>query len=84
MQQISYEEIIKFQPKGVLTVPKKMREGLFDDMGIAKISRVGAKLIIEPIRTLSYPVRSYTANDLKDFLELDAKETKKIKSKNSV
>lgn len=81
MQQISYEEIIKLQPKGVLTVPKKMREGLFDDMGIAKISRIGAKLVIEPIRTLSYPVRSYTDSDIKDFFELDEKETKELKTK---
>lgn len=81
MQQVTYEEIIKLQPKGVLTVPKKMREGLFDDMGIAKISRQGAKLIIEPIRTLSYPVRSYGEDDLRDFFELDEKETKELKSK---
>jgi len=84
MQQITYEEIIKLQPKGVLTVPKKMRDGLFDDMGIAKISRIGAKLVIEPIRTLSYPVRSYTDSDLKDFFELDAKETKELKSKSLI
>lgn len=84
MQQVTYEDIIKLQPKGVLTVPKKMREGLFDDMGIAKISRVGAKLIIEPIRTLSYPVRSYTDSDLKDFFELDEKETKELKTKGLV
>ena len=84
MQQITYEEIIKLQPKGVLTVPKKMREGLFDDMGIAKISRQGAKLIIEPIRTLSYPVRSYTDSDLKDFFELDEKDTKELKNKGLV
>lgn len=84
MQQIAFEEIIKLQPKGVLTVPKKMREGLFDDMGIAKITRLGGKLIIEPVRTLSYPVRSYTDSDLKDFFELDEKETKKLKTEDLI
>lgn len=82
MQQIQYtEEIIKLTPRGIFTVPKKMRQGLFDDMGIAKINRLGGKLIIEPVRTLSYPVRSYTDQELNDFFELDAKETKVLKNK---
>lgn len=81
MQQIANEEIVKLQPKGVFTIPKKLREGLFDETGIAKIKRIGRKLIIEPVRTLSYPVRSYTDEDLKDFFELDEKESKTLKSK---
>ncbi len=84
MQQVTYEEIIKLQPKGVLTVPKKMRDGLFDDMGVAKISRIGSKLVIEPVRTLSYPVRSYSENDLKGFFELDEKGTKELKTKSII
>lgn len=81
-QQLQYsEEIIKLTPRGIFTVPKKMRKGLFDNMGIAKINRLGRKLIIEPIRTLSYPVRSYTDNELNEFFELDAKESKKLKIK---
>lgn len=81
MQIQSYEEIIKLQPKGVLTIPKKLREGLFDETGIAKIKRLGRKLVIEPVRALSYPVRSYTDKDLEDFFELDDKESKKLKAK---
>lgn len=81
MQTQTYEEIIKFQPRGVLTVPKKMREGLFDEAGIAKMSRVGRKLIIEPVRTLPYPVRSYTDREIDEFFELDDKESKELKRK---
>ena len=77
----NYEEIIKFQPKGVITVPKKMREGLFEEAGIARVTRVGRKLIIEPVRTLSYPVRSYTDKELDEFFELDDKESKELKRK---
>jgi len=81
MQIQTYEEIVKFQQRGVLTVPKKMREGIFDEGGIARIKRVGGKLIIEPVRTLSYPVRSYTDKELQEFFDLDEKETKELKAK---
>lgn len=82
MQQIQYsEEIIKLTPRGVFTVPKKMRVGLFDDMGIAKINRIGSKLVIEPIRTLSYPVRSYTDKEVDEFFKLDEEDSKKLKNK---
>ncbi|OGM26138.1 hypothetical protein A3D00_02845 [Candidatus Woesebacteria bacterium RIFCSPHIGHO2_02_FULL_38_9] len=81
MQQLVREEIVRLQPKGVFTIPKKLREGLFDDFGIAKIKRVGRRLIVEPVRTLTYPVRSYTDSDLKGFFELDEKESKILKDK---
>ena len=81
MQLEDYEEIIKFQPRGVLTVPKKMREGLFDEKGIVKMKRVGRKIIIEPVKTLSYPVRSYTDKELQEFFDLDEKESKRLKNK---
>ena len=81
MQTISYEEIIKIQPRGVFTVPKKLREGLFDKSGVAKIARVGRKLVIEPVRTLTYPVRSYTDSEVEEFFKLDEKESKELKAK---
>ncbi len=82
MQTTIYDEqIILLQPRGVFTVPKRLREGLFDNSGVAKIKRMGRKLVIEPVRTLSYPVRSYTDSELDEFFELDEKETKKLKTK---
>lgn len=81
MQTITFEDIIKLQPRGTFTVPKKLREGLFDEKGMAKITRVGRKLVIEPVRTLPYPVRTYNSNEIDEFLELDDKETKELKKK---
>ena len=84
MQTVLYEEIIKLQPRGVFTLPKKLREGLFDENGLAKITRSGRKLVIEPIRTLSYSVRSYTDKEVQSFFDLDEKETKYLKEKDFI
>ena len=81
MQTVSYEEIIKLQPRGIFTLPKKLREGLFDENGLAKITRTGRRLVIEPVRTLSYSVRSYTNKEVQEFFDLDEKETKDLKKK---
>ena len=81
MQKPDYEELIKLQPRGVLTVPKKMRDGLFDKEGIVKMKRLGRKIIIEPVKILSYSVRSYTDKELQEFFDLDEKETKELKTK---
>lgn len=81
MQVQTREEIIKLQSRGVITVPKRLREGLFDEDSLARIRRVGRKLVIEPIRTIAYPVRSYTNAEINDFFDLDEKETKNLKDK---
>lgn len=82
MQQISFDEIIKLQPKGVLTIPKKFRQALgLDNNNLIRIKKDKWRLVIEPVRTLSYPVRNYTETELEEFLELDKKETKKLKNK---
>lgn len=81
MQIQTFEEVIKLQPRGVFTVPKRLREGLFDKSGIAKIYRQGRRLIIEPLKVLDYPVRSYSSSELEDFFDLDAKETQNLKAK---
>ncbi len=81
MQTQIYEEIVKLQSRGILTIPKKMREGLFDEAGIVRMKRLGRKLIIEPVKTLSYVVRSYTDREVQEFFDLDDQETKKLKTK---
>lgn len=75
------EQIILLQPRGVFTVPKKLRQGLFDNSPVARITRLGQKLVIEPVRTLPYSVRSYTNNEIDEFFELDDKESKELKNK---
>lgn len=83
-QNIYDEQLILLQPRGVFTVPKKLRQGLFDKSPIARITRSGQKLVIEPVRTLPYSVRSYTNEEIDEFFELDAKETKELKTKNLI
>ena len=75
MQTVTYGEIIKIQPRGTFTVPKGLRQGLFDKDGVARITKVGRKLIIEPVRTLPYPVRSYTDSEIDEFFKLDEKDS---------
>ncbi len=82
MQTTTYtDQIVQLQPRWVFTLPKNLREGFFDDNRLAKISRVGRKIIIEPVRTLSYSVRSYSDNEVDDFFNLDEKDSKKLKAK---
>jgi len=81
MQQITGEEIVKIQPKGLFTIPKKFRVGLFEENGLARVRKEKGRLILEPIRTLPYPVRSYADEEIEEFMDLDARETKKLKAK---
>lgn len=81
MQQLPLEEIVKIQPKGLFTIPKKFRVGLFEENGLARVRKEKGRLILEPVRTLPYPVRSYTDDELTEFMELDANETKVLKTK---
>ncbi len=81
MQLMTLEEIVKIQPKGLFTIPKRFRTGLFEENGLARVRKEKGRLILEPVRTLPYPVRSYTDQEIDEFLELDANETKKLKTK---
>ena len=73
-------QIVRIQTKGLVTIPKKMRDKLgFEENGLARIKREKDRVVIEPVRTLSYPVRAYTANEVENFINEDKKETKKLK-----
>ena len=76
------EEIVKIQNKGLITIPKKYR----DDLGLkknsfARLRKIKGRIILEPVRTLPYPVRSYKNSEIQEFLELDKKESKDLKRK---
>jgi len=82
MQITFTEEIAKIQPRGILTIPKKLRRSMgLADNTFVKISGNKYRLVIEPIRVLPYPVRSYNDNEIKDFFDLDAQESKRLKTK---
>lgn len=82
MQNIIFEDIIKVQPRGTLTIPKKLRKSVgIEQNALVRIVKDRGRLVIEPVRTLPYPVRSYIGKEIDEFVKLDAKETRKLKSK---
>lgn len=78
----TFEEYVKVQSKGLITIPKKLRRQLaIDEQSIVKIKREGKRLTIEPVRTITYPVRTYTKEEIKEFLANDAMQTRELKKK---
>lgn len=50
MQQVIYEDIIKILPKGLVTIPKKLRlEVGLTEGGFVRITSDGTRLIVEPV-----------------------------------
>ncbi|OGM14452.1 hypothetical protein A3D84_04020 [Candidatus Woesebacteria bacterium RIFCSPHIGHO2_02_FULL_42_20] len=80
MQTIQ-EQIVKIQPKGLITIPKAFRKALFEENGLARVTKLKRAIVIEPVRTLPYPVRSYTDREIEEFVQLDKDETKILKAK---
>lgn len=79
---IQTEEIVKIQPKGLVTIPKRFRQTLgFAENGLARVKQDRGRLVLEPVRTLAYPVRSYTKDEISEFLRLDLEETRKLKKR---
>lgn len=82
MQQITQEEIIKIQPKGLVTIPKKLRQKLgFAENSLIRLKEEKGRLIMESVRALPYPIRSYTDDEVDQFFELDEKESKDLRKK---
>lgn len=80
--QIIQEELVKLQPKGLITIPKRFRVAFaFEDNSIIRIKKDKGRLVLEPVRTLPYPVRSYSKQEIKEFIELDTDQTKRLKRK---
>lgn len=82
MQTQARGEIVRILPKGIMTIPKKFREtlGLVEN-GLARIKTEKGRLIVEPVRILPYPVRTYTNEEIKEFIAQDKQETKELKQK---
>ena len=76
------EEIVKIQPKGLITIPKKFRKSLgFEENKLARLKEEKGRLVLEPVRTLPYPVRSYSSENLIEFIKLDQEESRQLKKK---
>lgn len=78
-QTYSQEQFIRLQPKGLITIPKKMRDRLgFKTSGLIRIRETVNLLTLEPVGVVSYPVRRYTNAEVDAFIKLDTQETKKL------
>lgn len=82
MQTQIQEEIIKMQPRGLLTIPKKFRKALtLGEDAFVRIKSDRGRLILEPVRTIDYPVRRYKDEEIEEFFEFDREESKKLRKK---
>lgn len=80
--QITTEEIVRLQQKGLVTIPKKFRVQLnIEENDLLRLKNEKGRIILEPVRTLPYPVRSYTIKEINEFIALDNKETQILKKK---
>lgn len=80
--QTPSEEIVRLQQKGLITIPKKFRDELgIDENDFLRLKKEKGRILLEPVRTLSYPVRSYTAKEINEFIAFDKEETKILKKK---
>lgn len=75
------EEIVKLQSRGWLTIPAKFRKNWTLTDGLVRIIQKSTSLVIEPVRVLPYPVRSYTDEEIDSFFAEDAKQTKELVKK---
>ena len=83
--QIDVEEIVRLQQKGLITIPKKFRIQLnIAENDLLRLKNEKGRIVLEPVRTLPYPVRSYTMQEINEFIALDARETKVLKKKKIV
>ena len=80
MQTLPIEDIIKMQPKGTMTIPKKLRQraGLTDRALIRATAQKG-KITLEPVYTTPYPIRTFTDEEMNEWLELDRIESKELR-----
>lgn len=80
MQILPFDDIIKIQPKGLITIPKKVRKALgLEENMLARLRTDKGRLIVESVRTLPYPVRSYTDKELAEFVAYDKEQGKELR-----
>lgn len=68
----TYGNLVKILPKGLVTIPKKLRLDIgLEENGLARIKKEGKRLILEPVDIISYPLREYSASEIKQFIKED-------------
>ena len=68
----TYGNLVKILPKGLVTIPKKLRQevGLGENT-LVRIKKEGKRLILEPVNIVSYPLREYSAEEISKFIKED-------------
>ena len=68
----TYGNLVKILPKGLVTIPKKLRQDIgLEENGLARIKKEGKRLILEPVNVVSYPLREYSVQEIKQFIKED-------------
>lgn len=75
VQTLSNNEIIKIQPRGVITIPRKFRDKNFVGESYIRMTKIKGKLILEPVSIINYAVRKYSDKEVDEFLEMDKHES---------
>ncbi|KKU87368.1 MAG: hypothetical protein UY16_C0029G0007 [Candidatus Gottesmanbacteria bacterium GW2011_GWA2_47_9] len=79
MQTTVFEDIVKLQPKGLLTIPKKLRQSVgLTERSLLRIKAKGKQLIIEPVYTTPAP-RTFSDEEIQEWLEFDKQETEALR-----
>lgn len=74
-QAQDWTAIVKIQPRGVITIPRRFRDKNFSENSFVKVKKTGGKLTLEPVTMVEYPVRRYTDKEVDEFFEMDKKES---------
>lgn len=70
--KILTEDVVKILPKGLITIPKQWRQELgFEENGLARLRRLGNRLILEPVNVVSYRLRNYSKEEIEQFIKED-------------
>lgn len=68
----TYRNLVKILPKGLVTIPKKLRQEVgLGENSLARITKEGKKLILEPVDIVSYPLREYSVDEIRQFIKAD-------------
>ena len=72
LEMQTYGNLVKILPKGLVTIPKKLRQDIgLEENGLARIKKEGKRLILEPVNVVSYPLREYSVQEIKQFIKED-------------
>mgnify|MGYP001559891256 CR=1 FL=1 len=79
------QTLVRIQPKGLITLPKKIRDQLnLSENSHLRISVQGGKVVLDPLQARSFPIRIYTDAEIDQFLKddkLDPELAKKLDQK---